>query len=88
VYLDPVPERIIVPPTGRYLHVSVTDDVVPLIASIGDRVTSVGLFNPGPLIGKLNEAIGPRRYVEVGQMQKPAFDGPVDLRAGFAYETL
>jgi hypothetical protein len=88
VFLDPVKDRLLVPPVGRYMHVSVTDNVLPLLESLGDKLSTVGLFNPGPLEGLLREKIGDRRYVEVGQMQKPAFDGPVDLRRGWAGEVL
>lgn len=80
VYLDPNPERIIVPPAARILHVTVTRDAVGRLAEFGAKITTVGLFNPGPLVGMLYERIGPRRYVDLGQMQKPTFDGPVDLR--------
>lgn len=86
VHLDPVPGRLIVPPTGRYLHVTTTNDVLPLLSQIKERITSVGFFNPGALIGQLHEALGPRRYVGAGEMQKPAFDGPVDLRVGLSSE--
>lgn len=82
IFLDPVPERIIIPPVGRLLHVTVTSDAPALLRSMNDSITTVGLFNPGPLEGLLHECLGPRRYVALGQMQTPAFDGPVDLRVG------
>lgn len=83
VFLDPETDRIVLPPVGRYLSVTVTRDVVPLVRRIGDRVTTIGFFEPGHLPGLLRDAIGDRRFVDVGQMQKPVFDGPVDLRSGF-----
>jgi hypothetical protein len=88
LYLDPENDRITVPPVGRYLNVTVTDNVAPLITRIQGPITSVGFFNPGPLEGLLRESIGERRYVEVGQMQTPAFDGPVDKRSGWDAEVL
>jgi hypothetical protein len=88
VFLDPVPERLIVPPVGRILHVTVTEDAASILESIKSSITTVGLFNPGPLQGLLHERIGPRRYVQMGQMQKPAFDGPVDLRVGTGHRVL
>ncbi len=83
VFLDPTSERVILPPVGRYLTVTVSRDVVSLVKKLGDRITTIGFFEPGYLPGLLHDAIGPRRFVEVGQMQKPPLDGPVDLRAGF-----
>ena len=83
VSLDPVKDRIFIPPIGRHLHVTVTDDAIGLLTAIGERLTTVGSHNAELLPGRLLEAIGPRRYVELGQMQRPAFDGPVDLRSGF-----
>jgi hypothetical protein len=83
VFLDPEPGRLLIPPVGRYLNVVVTDDCVPLIENLKEVITTVGIFNPGHLHGRLREAIGERRFVDVGEMQKPAFDGPVDKRLGW-----
>jgi len=84
VFLDPAPGRVLTPPVGRYLHVSVCDDVLSTLVALGPELTTVGIYNGQDLPGRLQERIGPRRYVELGQMQRPAFDGPVDLRPGFA----
>lgn len=83
VFLDPETDRIILPPIGRYLSVTVVRDVVPLVRRLGAQVTTIGFFEPGHLPGLLRDAIGERRFVDVGQMQKPTFDGPVDLRVGY-----
>lgn len=83
VFLDPETDRMILPPVGRYLSVTVARDVLPLVKRLGDRITTVGLFEGGNLEGILREAIGERRFVDVGEMQKPALDGPVDLRKGW-----
>lgn len=88
VFLDPEAERILIPPIGRYLHVTLTQDALGILKSLGPQVTTVGFFNGEHLPGQLHEAIGPRRYVDLGQMQTPAFDGPVDLREGWKAETL
>lgn len=86
VALDPVVERAIVPPVGRYLHVTRTDDPLSRLVDWADQITCVGLWN-APLLPALAEAkVGPRRYVPLGQMQKPPLDGPVDLRVGFDAE--
>jgi hypothetical protein len=85
VFLDPVPQRVLTPPVGRYLHVSVCSDAASTLVTLGPELTGVGIYNGQDLPGRLQERIGPRRYVALGQMQRPAFDGPVDLRSGFAH---
>ena len=86
VALDPEPERVVVPPVGRYLHVTRTADPLGLLTRMASKITCVGLFNAPLMPGLCEQRIGPRRYVPLGQMQKPALDGPVDLRAGFNAE--
>lgn len=86
VALDPVPERVVVPPVGRYLHVTRTGDPLALLKAMKDKITCVGMFNAPLMPGICEQHIGPRRYVPLGQMQKPPLDGPVDLRAGFGAE--
>lgn len=88
VFLDPVPERILVPPVGRYLHVCVTQDALSLLQRLGPRLTTVGVYHPEALPGLIEERIGPRRVVELGRMQAPPLDGPVDLRSGWQEELL
>jgi hypothetical protein len=88
VFLDPVPERLLVPPIGRHLHVTTTTDAFALLHKISEKLTTVGFYNGELLPGRLQEAIGPRRYVELGQMQRPVFDGPVDLRPHSQVEIL
>lgn len=88
VFLDPEPERILIPPIGRYLHVTLTRDALGILTTLGPELTTVGFFNGEHLPGQLHDTIGPRRYVDLGQMQTPAFDGPVDLREGWKAEVL
>jgi len=88
VFLDPTPERILVPPIGRYLHVCVTQNAISHLKRLGPQLTTVGLFNADRFPGQLREAIGERRYVNLGEMQTPKFDGPVDLRHGYEVEVL
>lgn len=88
VFLDPQDGRVLIPPIGRYLHVTVTNDALPLLKTMAKQLTTVGFFNGEHLPGLLHEAIGPRRYVELGKMQTPPFDGPVDLREGWKAEIL
>jgi len=86
VTLDPTPERALVPPVGRFLHVTRTEDPLAKIHAWRDRITCVGMWNTPLLAGLCEAKIGPRRYVALGSMQKPPLDGPVDLRVGFASE--
>lgn len=83
VALDPVPERMVVPPVGRYLHLTRSEHALERLVELADKITTVGLFNAPLLAGLCEQKIGARRYVPLGQMQKPPLDGPVDLRAGF-----
>lgn len=88
VVLDPLEERVLVPPVGRYLHVTVCRDALELLRGFEQQVTTIGIYNPEHLPGRLRAAFGERRYVDMGKMQTPPFDGPVDSRHGFAFETL
>lgn len=88
IVLDPEPERLYVPPIGRYLHLSRTEDPLGALQKLGPRLTSVALFGAPSLSGKIHDSIGPRRVVELGRMQTPPLDGPVDLRAGWNAELL
>lgn len=86
VAIDPVAERALVPPVGRYLHVTRTADPLARLVDWADRITCVGMWGAPLLAGLCETKLGPRRYVPLGQMQKPPLDGPVDLRTGFAAE--
>ncbi len=88
VFLDPTGDRLLIPPVGRYLHVTVCEDALPILVRLGPQLTTVAFDNGGDLPGRLREEIGDRRLVDMGQMQSPAFDGPVDLRHGFEPERL
>lgn len=88
VFLDPVLDRVVVPPVGRYLHVCMTQDALAVLQRFGPRLTTVGVYHPESLPGLIEERIGPRRVVDLGQMQTPPLDGPVDLRSGWTPEVL
>jgi hypothetical protein len=88
VALDPNWERLVIPPVGRHLHVTRTHDPLARLLELSSRLTTVGFFHGGSLIGQCVEQIGPRRYVDLGQMQRPRMDGPIDLRTGWSFTTL
>jgi len=68
--------------------VSVCDDALQLLERLGPQLTSVAFYNGQDLPGRLRSAIGDRRLVDMGSMQCPPLDGPVDLRHGFLAERL
>ncbi len=88
VVLDPVLDRLQVPPVGRVMHITRVSSVEPHVRALASRITSVGMAGHDRLEGNLRTWIGERRYVPLGQMQTPLFDGPVDLRAGWDAEVL
>ncbi len=88
VVLDPRAERVLIPPIGRYLHVTVTDNALSLLERLGPRLTTVGIYNPVHLTGQLRQVLGDLRYVDLGKMQQPSFDGPVDRRSGLRFDVL
>lgn len=86
VTLDPEPERIVIPPPGRYLHITRTQSALPLLEELGPHLTSIACAGNEHLPGLILEKLGPRRVVAFGELQRPALDGPVDLRTGFSLE--
>lgn len=88
VVLDPVDERLVIPPVGRALHVTRTHNAEKLLESIADRVTCVGIAGHDNLEGRLRISLGERRYTALGAMQTPPLDGPVDLRKGWQAEVV
>jgi hypothetical protein len=88
VVLDPVVDRLQVPPVGRVMHVTQVTSADGHVQALAQRVTSVGIAGHDRLEGVLRTAVGERRYVPLGQMQTPPLDGPTDLRVGWIAETL
>ncbi len=88
VALDPEPERLVIPPVGRFLHVTRTLDPLARLRELGPQLTTVGIFHGGSLEGRCRQEIGTKRYVAPGQMQRPPLDGPVDLRTDWEFEVL
>jgi hypothetical protein len=80
VGLAPKATPLLVPPSGRHLHVAVAEslpDARARIAAVAPFVVAVG-SDSRELGGKLVDH--PVRVSALGQMQKPRLDGPVDLR--------
>jgi hypothetical protein len=76
---------VLVSPVGRNLHVVATGDgggAASTIRALAPHVAAVGI-SPGsrdPWIGQMIGALPHARRSPLGSMQRPAFDGPVDLR--------
>lgn len=75
--------QLYVPPPGRYLHFVATRSALDALTELAPKLTTVAFYHPEYLPGLCHERFGARRYVELGRMQRPPLDGPVDVRAGF-----
>lgn len=67
-------------PVGRAIHVQRLEDPILPLARIGHLLTTVGVFGSQATRLRLAEALPRVRIAELGQMQRPPFDGPVDRR--------
>jgi hypothetical protein len=87
--LDVVPDlaALLLPPAGRHLQIVPIERLEPALAGLGAWLTSVGCS--APALQARARAVLPRaRVCALGQMQTPAFDGPVDRRSDPAGELL
>ncbi len=80
VALDPVDERLYLPPSGRSLTVAVTRDPLGRLTDLVPRLTTVGVAASETMAARIRALLPGRRIVELGEMQRPLFDGPVDGR--------
>lgn len=69
-----------IPPACRSLSVAVTVDSVADLRALGNVVTCVGVAGSAYLHQALALAQPGARVCALGEMQRPAFDGPVDRR--------
>jgi Acyl-CoA reductase (LuxC) len=82
VGLAPQQTPLWVPPTGRHVHVSAAssaDAASALLSRVARFVTAVGSDEPTLADKLVHHSV---RTSALGRMQKPPFDGPVDLRPG------
>lgn len=77
VSLAPV---LALPPSGRNLHVSPTADAIAALRPFTPHLTCIGARVSRPLRNELSAHFPGARLVELGRMQRPPLDGPVDLR--------
>jgi acyl-CoA reductase-like NAD-dependent aldehyde dehydrogenase len=70
--------NVLLPPVGRNVHVARVQSVEPAFAALGAGVAAVGASEP---LSALVERVLPEaRRSELGKMQTPRLDGPVDRR--------
>lgn len=80
VGLDVAATHVIVPPIGRNVHVVRTPDLRAAVATLAPSVAAVGHATTPERIRELADLLPRARASRLGQMQRPRFDGPVDLR--------
>lgn len=79
VTLDEASAPLTLPPVGRNVHVRFTPDLPVIAPALAPSVAAVGAS--GRSTRSAIAAVFPRaRVSEIGEMQQPAFDGPVDRR--------
>jgi hypothetical protein len=88
VGLDLEGNRMILPPAGRLVHIARVEDPVCALSRLGSMLIAVGVACSAELEQRIREAMPRARISAVGQMQRPPFDGPVDLRLVAQGETL
>jgi hypothetical protein len=74
-----ISKTLIVPPVGRHVHIACIendDALADIIKPIASYVTAVG-SSDSAIARYFSQFV---RISALGQMQKPPFDGPVDLR--------
>lgn len=82
VSVDATAERPpLLPPVGRNLHVTAAGDLRAQLEPLASRIAAVGVGGPTELEAELRRIAPRARFSPLGSMQRPAFDGPVDLRA-------
>ena len=87
--VDPAPQALLLPPTARCVLVTPAEprDVERLLTPWRRYVVAVGGIAPsgaGRLAERLLELQPAARRSDLGAMQRPPLDGPVDLRPAAA----
>jgi len=70
----------LLPPTGRNVHVLPSSDLVATLLPYRPLLTSCAFAGQPDLGLALRRALSGARICRFGEMQRPPFDGPVDLR--------
>jgi len=86
--LDLEPDRVVIAPVGRHLHVVHSADPAALLSSLEPEIAALGT-EVGPELGAELLRVLPRaRHSRIGFMQRPRLDGPVDRRPSPSGEVL
>lgn len=72
-------DELVIPPSGRNLHVVATTDAKQALAPFAAHLTCIAT-NTAELSNDLRQRFPGARVVELGEMQRPPLDGPVDRR--------
>jgi hypothetical protein len=82
VAVDPEPRVLHLPPPARVVHLARAscEDAQRLLARWAALVTSVGVDDDGPLACSVFSLVPWARRAQLGCMQRPPLDGPVDRR--------
>jgi hypothetical protein len=80
-------DELVVPPALRSLHVTATPDPLAALRPFSSRLTNVA-SNDASQFWALRMEFEGARHVALGDMQRPALDGPVDRRHGTRGERL
>lgn len=82
VGVDPAPRALPLPPAARVVHVAAacSEDALRLLARWAALVTSVGVDDDGALSRAVLSVVPWARRAQLGRMQRPPLDGPVDRR--------
>ncbi|HEY6077767.1 MAG TPA: acyl-CoA reductase [Polyangiaceae bacterium] len=73
-------ERVTFPPAPRCLHVVPVADPVAALQPFAAHLTCLGVDATPRVTERLGSAFGGVRLTELGEMQRPPLDGPVDRR--------
>jgi hypothetical protein len=72
--------EFLVPPTGRNLHLVTHPDPLTLLTPFAEKLTSIGVEGSLELAERARQLFPRCRIADVGRIQSPPFDGPVDRR--------
>jgi hypothetical protein len=81
-------QELVVPPANRNLHVLWTPEPAGALAPFASNLTCIGTNAAPERAAALRRAFSNARVVALGEMQRPALDGPVDRRHGTLGELL
>jgi hypothetical protein len=79
----------LVPPAGgRVLQVTATHELDAPLRLLAPSLTAIGISGSAELRARVSTLVPHARLTELGRMQRPPFDGPVDRRTPYAGELL